>query len=194
MNDVAAKLLVDSLPGMTPQLSLLTRAVARLETFYGEGWKESGVDSHNWGAITGRYKGQSFQHRDSRYDEKTKTNIPYTTNFRAYPSDVEGAADLARLLNTKYPSAVSAVPDWPMVSRNLYGYYIGTQTKEKAILVHAGALEKHAKAILSATGESLPDTTTDRSSIVDESSWWPTIIGVGLGVYVLLRYGLRRLS
>lgn len=193
MNDATAKILVDSLPGMTPRLSLLTRAVARLETFYGQGWKESGVGSHNWGAITGRYKGQSFTHKDSRYDEKTKTNIPYTTHFRSYPSDTEGAADLARLLDTKYPSAVSAVPDWPMVSRNLYGYYIGTQTKEKAIATHAGALEKHAKAILSSTGESLPNMTTSHSGTTNESSDWPTIIGVGLGIYALLRYGLRRL-
>jgi len=83
--------------------------VAQLETNCGDGWgagddvefvrgvRINQTDSHNWGAVTGTFNGQYFEHRDSRPDGKGGT-IWYVTKFRAYPTDAEGCADFLRIL------------------------------------------------------------------------------------------------
>lgn len=158
LSHAQAKVLVDSLPAVanspTPEkLSLLTRGVAWLESNYGAGWKGAGAGSHNWGAITGSYNGQSFRYEDSRWDAKTNAVVKYTTSFRAYPDDRSGAEDLARLLASKYPAAIAAAPNWPAVSAAMYGYYLGTTERASAIDSHAKRLTAAVQSITQATGE-----------------------------------------
>ena len=83
--------------------------VGQLETNCGEGWgtgddiefvngvRINQTGSFNWGAVTGAYNGQYFEHKDSRPDGKGGT-IWYVTKFRAYPTDAEGCADFLRIL------------------------------------------------------------------------------------------------
>jgi hypothetical protein len=69
-------------------------AVARGEGFYGLGWKPGeGAGSHNWGAVQGQGSAGSFQHLDHHAD-----GTPYHTAFKAYATDDEGFADMARIL------------------------------------------------------------------------------------------------
>jgi hypothetical protein len=71
----------------------IVMAVSDLESNYGKGWKEGqGAGSHNWGAVQTRSKENSFSHQDSSVQGK------YVTNFKAYPDDIAGAADVVRNL------------------------------------------------------------------------------------------------
>ena len=72
----------------------IVMAVSDLESNYGKGWKEGkGAGSHNWGAIqTANKKVPSFEHQDSSAKGK------YQTNFKVYPDDISGAADVVRNL------------------------------------------------------------------------------------------------
>ena len=185
LSHIQAKTMVDSLPSMTPELSLLTRAIAWLETNYGAGWKGNGVGSHNMGAITGKYKGKSFGYGDSRYDEKQGV-VKYTTDFRLYPDDRTGFEDLAYLLRRSYSKAINEVPDWPAVSAALYGYYLGTQPKEQAISTHAKRLESVVNTIVAKTGERTPGTMLGGSEATGAA-----VLGVG-ALLVLLAVSRRR--
>lgn len=166
ISHIEAKRLVDALPTVQKapdpeRLSLLTRAVSMVEAQYGAGWLngDTGYGSNNWGAITGTYQGSYFEHGDSKpvtQPDGSIKQVSYTTKFRKYPTMVEGAEDLARLLQSKYSAAVDAVPDWQEVARNLYGYYLGTGTKENAIANYARLLDLRANQIAGSTGEVLP--------------------------------------
>ena len=106
--------------------------VAQLETSVGDGW---GNDSHNWGAVTGTYNGQYFEHKDSHPDGKGGI-ISYTTKFRSYPSDVEGAADFLKVLYKETHNKVNRDTVRKAANRNSFrnaskllynsGYYSGT--------------------------------------------------------------------
>lgn len=154
--DLEAQQIVDAL-GVSPQVSLLTRAVARLETHYGDAWTGAGVGSNNWGAVTGSGDAGSFEHSDSRYDPDTGQVVSYVTRFRRYSSPTAGAADLVTVLKTGHSEAVSAAErgDWPDVSRALRDshYYLGTAPREQAIDTHRIALRRALTGIASATGE-----------------------------------------
>lgn len=155
--DLEAKLIVDAL-GLSQGLSLLVRAIARLETHYGDAWEGTGVGSNNWGAVTGEGDAGSFEHSDSRWDPELGQVVPYVTRFRRYASPTEGASDLAVVLSGQHSEAVAAAErgDWPDVSRALRDsrYYLGTQPREQAIDTHRRALRSALSGIASATGES----------------------------------------
>ena len=77
----------------TPAERQIVMAVSDLESNYGKGWKEGqGSGSHNWGAVQTKNKENSFIHQDSSAQGK------YKTNFKAYPDDIAGAADVVRNL------------------------------------------------------------------------------------------------
>jgi hypothetical protein len=77
----------------TPAERQIVMAVSDLESNYGKGWKEGrGKGSHNWGAVQTKSKENSFRHQDSSAQGK------YITNFKAYPDDIAGAADVVRNL------------------------------------------------------------------------------------------------
>jgi len=71
----------------------IVMAVSDLESNYGKGWKNEGAQSHNWGAVqTANKSTPQFSYEDSSAQGK------YTTGFKAYDSDISGAADVVRLL------------------------------------------------------------------------------------------------
>jgi hypothetical protein len=92
--DANAYRTVQQVPGLTEPERQYLLAVARGEGYYGLGWRAgNGAGSHNWGAVQGTGSAGSFQHLDHHAD-----GTPYTTAFKAYASDAEGAADMARIL------------------------------------------------------------------------------------------------
>lgn len=81
----------------TPAERQIVMAVSDLESSYGKGWGKGsstgGKGSHNWGAVQTRDKSTpSFGHQDSSIEGK------YNARFKAYSSDVDGAADVVRIL------------------------------------------------------------------------------------------------
>jgi hypothetical protein len=162
-------------PGIDAPLSLLVRSVSCIEGHYGD-WFPPGT--HNWGAITAgsSWKGETFEHEDSYYDEDTGKNVHYTTAFRSYPSSAAAAKDLRDVLVNEYPAAVAAARagDWSLVSAKLYGYYRGTVTKSQAIAAHRNRLLQCMSAITTATGETV--TVTQRKQIVGQVLFLGTLV------------------
>ncbi len=87
----------------------VVQTLAWLETNYGAGWQKPVADgiadpealtSNNWGAV--QYgpppptPGKSFGTRDTHRD-----GTPYTYTYRIYPSPVEGARDIVRILEKR---------------------------------------------------------------------------------------------
>lgn len=155
-----AKAILDA-PGISPGLSLLTRAVSVIETHYGDGWREAGTGSHNWGAVTAgpRWEGDTFEHRDSRWDPKKKTVIWYTAKFRSYPSAAAGARDLAQVLRRNHPAAVRLAEEgrWHEVSKAMgprgSRYYMGASPPPLAEAAHRKRLLSALQSITRETGE-----------------------------------------
>jgi hypothetical protein len=156
----------------------IVMAVSDLESNYGKGWKkEQGAGSHNWGAIQTRSKTNSFSHGDSSAQGK------YITNFKSYPDDVAGAADVVRNLfksngkqrmpdPTHANRAMGAVVNGPgraeliqaatqtgdvdAFSRAMWftSYFEGTAPQyEDRIKSHANKIEKIVNSIASALKE-----------------------------------------
>lgn len=143
------------------------QAVARLETGYGNGWKEAGRGSNNWGAIqcgsSCKVNGKcdlskSFEHRDSTPQDDGTTKW-YVTCFKKYPTPEDGAADLIATLfksdrkSTKGGqgtrgerlSAAVANGDLKGFSEAMYDtvYYEGFgKTKEERVANHMKAMNK----------------------------------------------------
>lgn len=92
--DANAYRTVQQIAGLTEPERQYLLAVARGEGYYGLGWSAgNGKGSHNWGAVQGSGSAGSFQHLDHHAD-----GTPYTTAFKAYRTDAEGASDMARIL------------------------------------------------------------------------------------------------
>lgn len=130
-HEEARDLIRQTLPSADPHERLLVQIIGWLESNYGRGWKGAGVGSHNWGAITGSYKGDSFTYGDSRPNPDDPDHpIKYETKFRKYPNHAEGIADLHNLLTSSYYPSIEAARnnDWEQVSQAMYdgGYYTGT--------------------------------------------------------------------
>lgn len=84
--------------GTIPELQCL-RAISSIETGDGEYWKPPGNKSFNLGAIQagGSWSGATFEYRDTtpQLDGSSKS---YVTRFRKYPTLIEGAKDLVRVV------------------------------------------------------------------------------------------------
>jgi hypothetical protein len=123
--------------------------IGGLESHFGDGF----APHNNWGAIQAdpSWTGDSFEHGDSRWDSKSGTNIPYTTNFRSYPTPEAGAADLLAFLRARFAKAlaVAALGDWAAFSARLYdgGYYSGYGPRAKAIADHVAAMSKYLQPL-----------------------------------------------
>jgi hypothetical protein len=111
-------------------------AIGGLESHWGDAWQ----GTNNWGAITAGsgWTGATFEHADSRWTPSGV--VRYVTNFRSYPTAIDGAKDLAQLLAHQYSKALSAASDgnWLGASAALYdaGYYTGTRPRAGAIADH----------------------------------------------------------
>jgi len=161
----------------TPAERQIVMAVSDLESNYGKGWKGPGASSHNWGAVQTRSKENSFSHQDSSAQGK------YITNFKAYPDDIAGAADVVRNLfkangkqrmpdpnnanramgaNINGPGRAELIEaatqngDTNAFSRAMWytDYFEGTAPDfAERIRVHANAIQKNVDSIASALGE-----------------------------------------
>lgn len=162
MRHTDAREIVDGL-GFTPAESLFIRGVACHETNYGAGWakKGIGVNSHNWGAITrgGSPQPLDFRHDDSKFDHALNKQVTYTTWFRGYPGDFDGAKDLGKVLLKANVKAALAAGD-------LYGavraqgdnrYYLGIHKAfDDNVNDYYNAVSKCIAKILDETGEHDP--------------------------------------
>lgn len=138
------------------------QGIAWLETQYGQGWKGAGVGSNNMGAVqAGRppcNPDRSFLYQDSQ-PTSSGTNIPYQICFKKYPSQIDGMADVARIMYKNMhvdPTSIEAV------STQLYDhhYYGGFgKTREERIRHHISALTKALQLQTKALGESMPPAT-----------------------------------
>jgi len=162
----------------TPAERQIVMAVSDLESNYGKGWKEGqGSGSHNWGAVQTKNKENSFIHQDSSAQGK------YKTNFKAYPDDIAGAADVVRNLfkangkqrmpdpnnanramgasingpgRSELIKAATQAGDTNAFSRAMWytSYFEGTATDfAERIRVHANAIQNAVNSIASALGE-----------------------------------------
>lgn len=139
------------------------------------------ITSKNWGAVQARGVGK-FKYLDLPKDQRPSGPAPPSDNpsvyfnaldynpfykrsdggmgswfhgpYRVYPSDVEGARDVARLLEKK--GALDAAENegtTTAVAQASYGYYTGmTGDKEKQIGIRAKQLWKNAEAIAKILG------------------------------------------
>lgn len=75
------------------------QAISELESHHGRGWKPPGNGSYNLGAIQahGSWHGDTFEYTDTA-PQTDGSSRPYRQKFRKYPSLVEGAKDLVRLV------------------------------------------------------------------------------------------------
>lgn len=115
-------------------------AIGGLESHWGDWWP----GTNNWGAVTAGsgWTGATFQHEDSMWTPNGV--VHYTTNFRAYPTTLDGAKDLANVLKSQWPKALAAADsgNWLGASTALYdgGYYTGTKPRKQAIAEHYARL------------------------------------------------------
>lgn len=167
----------------TPAEKQIVMAVSDLESSYGRGWGKgnstSGDGSHNWGAVqTTDKSAPGFSHQDSSAQGK------YNAKFKSYESDIDGAADVVKLLfkgtrhqrmpdpsqgNRALGREISGPTRGELIeqaaqqgdtlafSRAMWftGYFEGTApTYQERILRHAEGLQTRINQIASALGES----------------------------------------
>jgi hypothetical protein len=164
----AKTILERAVPGVSPETSLLARAISILESHYGDGWgkglSHAGVGSHNWGALTAgsAWRGATFEHKDSRYNPDTGKSVEYVTTFRSYPSDEAGARDLVRVLERSHAPAVALAAShrWADVSPSMgprgTRFYLGRTAPADAEAKHRARFLAALREIRSATGEDVP--------------------------------------
>ena len=152
-----AKRIVDALPGITPATSLLVRAVAYADSHY-----DNDNEGHNWGNVTAgpKWEGDTYEHTDSRWDDKLRRVVSYTARFRRHATSEDGAADLWRVLRTNHAGAVGAASrgEWWDVPRELRHsrYYLGTKPEAAAIRDYTKLFRGVLANITSATREPNP--------------------------------------
>lgn len=172
--------------GRAPTLAeaQLAQAVGKIETNYGKSWKGEGAKSHNWGAIQdwSKKKTNNFKSTDIAAGTKDKPAQKYKVNFKSYPDDISGAADLINnIFKTNRPQykitpdrqfpagsvvpgpgrgelclAAAAAGDIMKFSAAMYhtGYYGGTaSTWQERIKIHAKGLESIIRSMASSIGE-----------------------------------------
>src|SRR5690606_13289643 len=161
----------------------IVMAVSDLESSYGKGWGKgnstSGENSHNWGAVQTRDNSTpGFSHQDSSGQGK------YNAKFKSYDSDIDGAADVVKLLfkgtrpqrmpdpsqgNRALGKEISGPTRGELIEQAAQqgdtlafscamwftGYFEGTApTYQERILRHAEGLQTRINQIASALGES----------------------------------------
>jgi peptidoglycan hydrolase-like protein with peptidoglycan-binding domain len=142
------------------------QAIGGLETSYGYGWKASGaVGSNNIGAIIAgsSWKGETFVHGDTRPDPANPgKNISYVTEFRKYPTPLDGWKDLVKVMYVNRPSVLKAATAGDVfgVSAALYDtkYFFGTgATIKQRIERHHTAVMRNLVAQVQAFAEPMPE-------------------------------------
>lgn len=147
-----------------PELQCL-QAVAKLESSYGDGWKPPGNGSNNYGAIQAgsSWSGATFQYTDTS-PQPDGSNKSYVTKFRKYPTPIDGAIDLVKVVyQNRGRDKLALVPagkgDTLGFSRGLHasGYYEGFgKTVDDRIANHHKAVANAIYEMADALHESLP--------------------------------------
>lgn len=167
----AFKAVIGRLP--TRNEAQIIQSVGEHETNWGQGWKEGeGLGSNNVGAVQGS---PGFEHIDHHAD-----GSQYTTTFRSYPSLLEGAKDLVRLLTIKRPAA------W---SRIRAGDYRGAAYAMRASGYFEAPAESYYQAILKA-GQKI--ATDLNEPLASNKTAGVIFAGAGLGAaYAAYRFWFK---
>lgn len=142
--------------------------VGRLETRYGDGWKNAGVGSNNIGAIQAAHPpcdpSTMFQYTDT-HPNPDGTSTAYSICFRKYARPEDGWADLVRVMYGTRDNPKRALAE--ATRGNLYGvsaamraqgFYEGFgKTQSDRINNHYKALYASVLAAATALGEPMPD-------------------------------------
>ncbi len=169
----------------SPELSegLFIAALCRLESNYGRAYGEA----KNWGSV---HAGKPPCGPGSvLWTDKDAQGNSYPICMKAYPSDVEGAADVVRLLTTRRPAVWKLIRERRPLEeiaaklragetvngKPVYGYF------EASAPLYAKALRLNMAAILKATG--LPDPFAPGASSSSEGG------GGAAGIVALLLLG-----
>jgi len=112
------------------------------ESGYGDYWKGAGVGSNNQGAIQkgAGWTGATFEYVDTHPIPGTNQSQTYRTEFRKYPTPVDGWEDLVRIMYKNRPTVHAAAisSDWYGVSREMYRthYYEGFGPDDASRIAH----------------------------------------------------------
>lgn len=146
------------------------QAVALYESSYGRGWKDAGIGSNNWGAIQASRPpcnpATSFPYGDS---SPTPTGQrKYSACFKKYPTPLDGARDVIRVMYKQRPSVLEAAKrgDLRGVSTAMRQttYYEGWgPTREIQIDGHVKAMTGALGKITRALGEPMPSSSSKSS-------------------------------
>lgn len=137
------------------------QALCARETSYGRGWHGAGEGSHNQGAVSAGKPpcgDGSFQTTDS-YPNDDGTSTPFEQCYRIYSSDVDGAADVVRLLTTKRPTVwerMRAGDLWGMGLELYRTKYYGSTgaTETERVANYVNPMAKIIAEMAKANGES----------------------------------------
>ena len=150
--------------GLRAELQCL-QAVSWLETSHAAGWKPPGAGSWNFGACQAgsNWTGATFTYTDT-HPTSSGASVPYSVKFRAYPSAIEGAADLVKIVYVNRGRSVALAAagrhDTAGFSRALHstGYYEGFgATVGERIAHHHEAVVKAIRRQAAALAEPLPN-------------------------------------
>lgn len=171
-----AKVICDTLNGVSSVESLFCRCVSWHETEYGNAWKapvppDGGQGSNNMGAIVtptpDRY---SFRHKDSRND--TGKVIQYVTWFAGDPTPAKGFERLAHtVLHANVRAALERCDFFDAVSAmHENGYFLGVHSRATPLTDRLNvadyyqAIARACETIGAATGESQPDVLPPKAA------------------------------
>jgi len=168
------------------------QAVAILETHYGDGWgtHDTGFGSNNWGAVQAgsSWQGETFEHKDSS-PQADGTNHWYTTKFRRYPTEQDGATDLVRAVyqwhgRAKVLEAAGAGDIYGFsVEMHASGYYEGFgKTVADRIANHHKAVIAAFHQFTTALGEPMPEDIIPKPVL--EPAGLPTLMMGTSGQFV----------
>lgn len=164
---------------LTPRKEQALIAVARHETYYGQGWKRDStmVGSNNWGAIhaakvdkDGNCPPGSTIYKDSRPTKDGQ--VSYSVCFKVYETPLEGARDLIKHVYRGHvtPEVLDSgdldALAWAMRQDNYFeGICVAKGpspyppcavfSREMAAAQYATILERHATAYAQRTGQAL---------------------------------------
>lgn len=147
------------------------------DSTYGAGWHDDGVGSFNMGAIHAypAWKGETFTYTDSHPD-----GTRYTQTFKAYPSAVDGWADLVHEFYVRRPAILAGAragsPRAVATAMVQTGYAEGFgATEEERIAGWEKALRSCLDEIDSQQGRNMPAITIRAQNPLGENIGTTTV-------------------
>lgn len=134
------------------------QAISELESGHGRGWLGPGWTSYNLGAIQAHsgWSGETFNYTDTS-PNADGTSTSYAQKFRKYPSLVEGAKDLVRIV------------------------YVTNGRASVLREAGAGETEKASAAMYCTSGKTKADHARERDLVWDQYGVMPTGYYQGFG-------------